>query len=190
MATPEELAARRREELRRLMLGKGTPAAKPAPPQPAQPTNLSLGEQAERERAKRLYEERVAAQRAAAAAERQGTQTPAQPGVEARRRAALDAKRRELEQAKRELARRQAEAARADAQKQAAAQARQQPAPAQEVVYEAPEPIAEPTSAKPAAKSDASSKANRIATLLRGKGARDVMLLREVLDRPLALRDE
>lgn len=184
MATPEELAARRREELRRLMLGKGAPP--PRTPAQPQPDNLTLGEQAERERAKRLYAERAAAQRAAAGGVSPNQPTP--PDAEARRRAALEAKRRELARAKQELARREAEAARAQARRDAVrAQPAPPPAPPEEI-HEAPEPISEP--AKPAQRTDTPSKANRIATLLKGKGARDVMLLREVLDPPLALRDE
>ncbi|MBI1335379.1 MAG: hypothetical protein GC164_00280 [Phycisphaera sp.] len=55
----EEMAARRRARLQQ-MSGQRSGSATPRPPQPAQPTNMTLAEASERARAQKAYEARAA----------------------------------------------------------------------------------------------------------------------------------
>lgn len=192
----DDLAQRRRAELRALIQSR--PVAAPRQPVSEQPGNLSLAERSARERARAVYEQRAAELRR----QRAGAQAPQQARIDARQRVDDDEARAEqtrLEDARRrarEATNRKARAAEAARRAQPITPATLPPPTVVTNLQEMPvmgtpaPPSRTPVKTKPGqpARPAVPGAAARLPAL-RGRNLREILILREIFDPPLALRE-
>lgn len=211
----DELAARRRaqlQELARQRRGESAGAQDPSP-MAREPGNLTINERDERGRAKAEYERRAAALRAQRAADqaparppsaeeqrREGSQREAARTQVAQRQA--DQEQAEQEQ-RQQQQRRAARAAQAKTRPTASGQLRDRHIQPQEShlhtvespVAAYPEPrqlgkMARQVTAKRKRKAPATGGGAALSAMLRGRALRQAFVLKEILDRPMALRND